>query len=96
MDKVRKVKSGITFNTNGGEIGTTEVAEFAPLEDEEIWFNNKGIANVLSMAKIVDRGNDVVYDSRKEDAFIACSASTWRETSGQEQQERMHATERQW
>ena len=48
-------------------------AEFAPLEDEEIWFNNKGIANVLSMAKIVDRGNDVVYDSRKEDAFIACS-----------------------
>ena len=27
MDEVRKVKSGITFNTNGGEIGTTEVAE---------------------------------------------------------------------
>ena len=25
------------------------------------------------MAKIVDRGNDVVYDSRKEDAFIVCS-----------------------
>ena len=39
--------------------GTTEVAEFAPLEDEEIWFNNKGIANVLSMAKIVDRRNEI-------------------------------------
>ena len=58
VDKVRKVKSGITFNANGGEIGTAQVAEFAPLEDEEIWFNNKGIANVLSMAKIVDRGKE--------------------------------------
>ena len=73
MDKVRKVNSGITFNANGGEIGTTEAAEFAPLEDEEIWFNNRGIANVLSMAKIVDRGNDVVHDSRKEDTFMVCS-----------------------
>ena len=41
VEKVWKVNSGITFNTNGGEIGTTEVAEFAPLEDEEIWFNNR-------------------------------------------------------
>ena len=59
VDKVRKVNSGITFNANGGEIGTTEAAEFAPLEDEEIWFNNRGIANVLSMAKIVDRRNEI-------------------------------------
>ena len=73
VNKIRNVNSGITFNANGGQLGTTEVAEFAPLQNEEIWFNKDGIANALSMAKIVDRGNDVVHDSRKEDAFIAYS-----------------------
>ena len=43
MEKAQKVNSGTTFNANGGEIGTTEVAEVAPLEKEEIWFNSETV-----------------------------------------------------
>ena len=53
----------------GADIGVTEVAEFAPLKKEGIWFNSKD----MSVAKTVDRGNRVAFNSDKEDAFIVHS-----------------------
>ena len=36
----------------------------------EVWFNSKAMTNVLSLGNMVDKGFDITFKPRQEDAFI--------------------------
>jgi hypothetical protein len=58
----------LTVYTNGGQMVSEMVGKFGDLD---VWYNPNSIANILSLALIVER-HRVFFDSKIEHAFLLC------------------------
>ena len=65
---IHTVDEALELNTNAGVIKNNQKAMLPNYG--KVWYNPEAIANILSFAKLKDKGNRILYDSDKEDAFI--------------------------
>ena len=65
---IHQVQEVLQLHTNGGTIDNNLKAELPNFG--KVWYNPQAIANILSFAKMKDRGNRITYDSDLEDAFV--------------------------
>ncbi len=68
LKNIRKTTRSMTINCNAGTTQTDMIGEM-PGYPGEVWYNPKGIANILSVAN-VKKHHRVTYDSNNEDGFI--------------------------
>ena len=68
LTNIHKTRSTLQLNTNGGVISTNMKGTLPHYG--EVWYNPAAITNIISMAKMKDKGCTITYDSSKEDAFI--------------------------
>jgi hypothetical protein len=61
LSKIRRTSEQLTLATNGGELITNKVGEFAPFG--EVWFCDQAVTNILSLGLLVSNGYRVCFDS---------------------------------
>ena len=68
LTNIHKSNTTLKMNTNGGVIDNDMKATLPNYGD--VWYNPDAITNIISFAKMKDKGYKITYDSTKEDAFI--------------------------
>ena len=68
ITNIHKAKTVMQMQTNGGMITNNQKATLPNYG--EVWYNPSAITNILSFAKMKDKGHRITYDSNKEDAFV--------------------------
>ena len=77
LGNIRETKERVTALTNGGSTTYCMKGSFEGIMD--VWYDPKGLANIISMKSLASVSH-VIYDSSRENAFVATFADgkVWR------------------
>jgi Reverse transcriptase (RNA-dependent DNA polymerase)/Zinc knuckle len=68
LENIREGLGSMTIHCNAGATTTTLVGDVAGYGT--VWYNPNGIANILSVARVISRGYQVTYDSLDRNEFV--------------------------
>jgi Reverse transcriptase (RNA-dependent DNA polymerase) len=68
LENIREGLGSMTIHCNAGATKTTLVGDLAGYGT--VWYNPSGIANILSVSRVIDRGCQVTFDSQDGKGFL--------------------------
>jgi Reverse transcriptase (RNA-dependent DNA polymerase)/Zinc knuckle len=68
LENIREGLGSMTIHCNAGATKTTLVGELPGYGT--VWYNPNGIANIISVARVISRGYKVTYDSQDRNEFL--------------------------
>ena len=67
LNNIRKSEFRMDIHCNAGVASTNMIGDFPGYGT--VWYHPRGIANILSLARIVEKGYQVKYDSASDNIF---------------------------
>lgn len=68
LENIREGLGSMTIHCNAGSTRTTMIGDLPGYGT--VWYNPDGVANILSVSRVIDRGYQVRYDSQVENRFL--------------------------
>lgn len=68
LNNVRETETRMRIHSNAGTVVTNLVGDYPGYGT--VWYDPNGIANILSMSSMVNKGYDVHYDSKEGNQFV--------------------------
>jgi len=65
LKNIRKSTNTMNIHCNAGIVSTSLVGDLPGYST--VWYHPKGIANILSLSRIIEKGYHVTFDSKDED-----------------------------